>query len=130
MAALLAASKTSLTPNLFNAEHSKYAEARICFAKLRPSSYVTHSLLSLRKSTLLATRMKGTEGQKCLISGTQMRETFSSDACESTANAIRTTSKYYYVTTFGAFSFDAKTSSPARCGTDEFASTTNNLQIY
>ena len=47
MAALLAASKTSLTPILFRAEHSKYADARICLARLNPSSYLNLIYVSL-----------------------------------------------------------------------------------
>ena len=44
------------------------------------TTHVIQSLFSPRRSILLATRMYGTFGQKCLISGTHIRDTFSSEA--------------------------------------------------
>ena len=75
-AARVAISKTSRTPSLTFAEHSRYLWALILSAIWWPSSCVTglcfvrrSSILvdsSLRRSFLLPTRITGTFGQKCL----------------------------------------------------------------
>jgi len=86
-AARVAVSKTSRTPSLVLAEHSKYANALILSAIARPSSTRTGScfifissrfvLSSLRRSRLLPTRIIGTFGQKCFTSGVHFSGIFS-----------------------------------------------------
>jgi len=101
-AALVAVSKTSLTPSLDLAEHSRYANALIFSAIVRPSSGLTGScfifansfivLLSFRKSFLFPTRMMGTFGQKCLTSGVHFSGMFSRESGESIEKHMRMTS--------------------------------------
>merc|ERR1719268_248440 len=101
-AALVAVSKTSLTPSLLLAEHSRYANALIFSAIVLPSSGLTGScfilpnsfivLLSFLKSFLFPTRMMGTLGQKCLTSGVHFSGIFSKESGESIEKHIRMTS--------------------------------------
>ena len=51
------------------------------------------SLSSSRRSDLFATRINGIFGQKCIISGTHILDTFSNESRESTEKQIRITSK-------------------------------------
>jgi len=101
-AARVAVSKTSRTPSLILAEHSKYANALILSAIARPSSTRTGSCFifissrfvfsSLRKSRLLPTRIIGTFGQKCFTSSDHFSGMFSRLSGLSIEKHIRITS--------------------------------------
>lgn len=86
-AALVAISKTSLTPSLVFAEHSIYPNAPMRFAISLPSSGLTGSCFILASSRLVCssflrsflfpTKMIGTLGQKCFTSGVHFSGMFS-----------------------------------------------------